>query len=182
MADENKGETPETKEITATVIEPIEAIKPKTVEDLQAEIERLGRTNKNKVEEAERVHKKLEAFETAEAKRKEAEMSELEKAQAEVERLNKVTETATATANQKTLESLIVAEAAKLDFADPADAVHFVPADVTAENVKTTLEALAKSKEYLIKKTTLQSGKSANPSAAGEVTESDAEKRRRLIG
>lgn len=82
---ETQGEKPETKATETEATQEQQAAKPVTVEDLQAQLEQLERTAKNKAEEAARVHKKLEAYEKAEDERKRAEMSEMDRIKADLE-------------------------------------------------------------------------------------------------
>jgi predicted RNase H-like nuclease (RuvC/YqgF family) len=80
---EDKTEMVEKEEIKETP-KIDEKSKPKTAEELQIEIDALNRSLANKTEEAQRVHKKLEDFETAEKQKKDAEMTEMEKLQASI--------------------------------------------------------------------------------------------------
>jgi len=69
---EKVAEEPQKKEV---VVE-----KPKqSLEELIAENESLKRTNLNKIDEAKRVHEKLEKFEQDEEKRKLAELTEMDR-------------------------------------------------------------------------------------------------------
>jgi len=51
----------------------------KSIEEMQAEIDKLTRSLANKTEESDRVHKKLEKYQREEDERKRAELSEIER-------------------------------------------------------------------------------------------------------
>lgn len=187
MADETKqGETPEQQATETEAAKPQEETKTATVEELQAERERLARALQNKTEEAERVHKKLEAFEEAERKRKEAEMSELEKLQARNEELQKQAQKAEESAMRRAIEAEVIRVSANLEYADPTDALHLIDlakvemTDGKIKGVEDQLQELAKSKPYLLKKTST-SLRATNPGATKQ-GETDAERRKRLLG
>lgn len=183
MAEQEKklGEMPE--QVTVTEPEQTqEETKTVTVEELQAEKERLERSLQNKAEEAERVHNKLAAYEEAERKRKEAEMTELEKLQAQNKELQEKAQKAAESAKEQARNAEVIRLAATLGFADPKDAIKFVDSETEVDGLEDALKELAEKKPYLLKtesKVTpsLRAAHSGNPKT-GETPE---ERRARLL-
>ena len=152
----------------APVVEPkIEkpAEKPLTLEELKAENERLTRHAANKEQEAERLHKKVEAYDKKEQDKLDAELSELDKekkARAKLEEENK----------KLKVDSLKTSIAAKLGL--PESLALRLQGETPEEIEKDAKEIL----ETLPKKTAVTNP--TNPGGGLQATETDAERRKRL--
>jgi hypothetical protein len=158
-----------TEEIITTDVDPAPV---DTGTDVQAELERLRKALKETNKEAADRRKKLEAFEAAEKERQAAQMTELEKAQAQAtEALKKAEEaeqarTATeAKALERLMRAEVISAASQLGFNDPADAWNFIDRtkitvtdEDTFEGIDKALEAVVKSKPYLVKADKAASG------------------------
>ena len=144
----------------------VEPVKEPTLEELKAKLAEAERHANNKTEEAERVHKKLEAFEKAEQAKKDAELSELDrekKARADLEVENKRLKT----------ESLKQSIATKLGL--PESLALRLQGETPEEIEKDAKEIL----ETLPKKTAVNIN-ATNPGAGAVVGETDDERGRRL--
>lgn len=163
--DEKKVETTETK---PEVKEPEkkEPVKEPTLDELKAENERLKQHALNKEEEAARHFKKLEAFEKAEKDKKDAELSDLEREKKRAGELE--------AENKKIKLDLIKQQTAtKLGIAEFADRL----IGETPEEIEADAKQLV---EKLPKKPATTSP--TNPGGDRQVAETDAERRKRLLG
>ena len=147
--------------------------------------ERLARERKKYANYAE-----LQAAADELGKLKEAQLTDQERLQ---NQLAELTETLTVTkqaAQQKTLEAAIIAEAAKLNFNDPADAVALVAqADISFDDndnpvgVADAVKSLAEQRQYLIKNDKQRYLEQFNPSGETQPQkETDEQRRARLYG
>lgn len=143
----------ETKEGKATVTVEL------SIEELKQENARLQQQAENKVLEADRVHKKLQAFEKAEADRKTAALSEIDKEKEKVKAAEAERETLVKANRKLTLQRDIENKVrdAKLEFKSSLasqDAFHALEAmlgedeEMTDEHIKT----LVKERDYLFRK------------------------------
>ena len=130
-----------------------------SVEDLQRQLDEQTRHAKNKEEEAARVQKKLEKFQADEDKRKKDEMTETERLKVEKVEAETKLQQAEAKAKRTLVRSAIMAEANKLKFKDPEDAIKHLDLSTfdvdetdNVKGVKEAVDALAKSKDYLLDK------------------------------
>lgn len=163
------AETTET--VTESVVETATPPAPqtatsKTLDELQAENERMAKALKDANKEAADRRKKLEAFEKAEQARKDAELSEAQRLQKEVETLRAQAESA----NRQVLQRDIAAEiglpptfAGRIQGADRESMI---------EDAKAMLSALPKAGAPSLSAT--------NPSNGQSRSETDEEKRKRL--
>src|SRR5512139_1740625 len=103
MADQTETVT-EAASVTDAKPEP-QAAKGKTLDEMQAEIDRMQKALKEANKEAADRRKKLDEFEKAEQARKDAELSEQERLKKEVETLR-----AQATEAQRALQQRTIAE------------------------------------------------------------------------
>lgn len=146
-----------------------ETKKAETVDELKARLSELERSLANKTEESARVHKKLEKYEAAEKERQQAEMTEIEKAQQRAAELE---------AENQQLKRKELQRAVALEVGLPAafaDRVQGTTPEEMAEDAKKLLEAMPKPKTVV----------NAGPTNAGDNAkqgETEAEKRRRLLG
>jgi len=171
MTDQNLT-PPVTGTVTPTptvepVIQPVvtQPEKPMTLEELKAENERLLLHAKNKEEEAARHFKKIQSFEQAEQAKKDAELSELDKekkARVALEAENKtlkINQLKQSTASKLGLPEVL---ALRLQGETPEE----IEADA-----KQLLETLPKKPNP---------ASATNPGGDHQVTETDAERRKRL--
>ncbi len=119
---------------------------------------------------------RLQELEKAEEKRKTESQSELEKAQAATTAAKAEAAQAKADLQAERINSAIIAEATRMHFADPDDAVQFVKTsdlEISAEgkitNIKEVIASLAKAKPYLVGESVASNGTNIN---AGEGTKS----------
>jgi len=137
--------------------------------------------------ELEKGAKKLAELEKAEAEKARAQLSETERLKAERDDALKAVETAKGEAKTARIRSAIEAKAAMLGFADSQDAYLMIDsgsieldARGNAQGIDELLNDLAKAKPYLVTKPERVVRSTLNPGGAGPVTETDAERRRRL--
>lgn len=143
--------------------------KAETVEELKARLDEAERRAKNKADEAERHFKKLAKFEQEEAKRKEAEMTEIELA-------NKRAQELEAKVRQLEINKLQHDIATKVGLSAVfADRIRGETPEEMEADARILLEAQPK------QKAAPNSGATA-PGANVTTTESDADRRRRLLG
>jgi len=145
------------------------------------------KSEREKARELEKGAKKLAELEKAEAERAKAQLTETERLTAERDEALKAVETAKSEAKTARIRSAIEAKAAMLGYADPTDAYLMIDsgsveldARGNAQGVEELLNDLAKAKPYLVTKPDRTVRQTLNPGGAGPVTETDAEKRRRL--
>lgn len=128
-----------------------------TVEELLAERDKIAAALKEANKEAADRRKKLDAFEAAEKARNEAAMSEAEKTAKRASELEAKLNEAAAELNETKILAAIEREATRLGFADTSDAAVMIDRKAIAidgknvTGVKEALEALAKTKPYLLK-------------------------------
>lgn len=182
MADQTQGETPtpEASETPATTAQPTPA-------ELAAKLDEVQKALKAANRESADRRKKLEEFEKAEAERKQAEMTEAQKLQAKLEAIQAEKDKAIARANTALVRAAILTKAAG-KFHDPEDAVGALVGKLTVndagevEGVDEALKELEKVKPHWLKKANPQLG-ATNPGQNGSgAGETDAQRRRRLIG
>ena len=166
MADQEETKTEKVEETTkAPEIDAFEAWLAKQDEATKAMLS--GHTSglksaleaeRKAAKEAKASIKRLAELEEQEKKRKEAEMSEAEKLKAELDALKTEAEKARSQARQTKLEADVKLQAAALNFADPADALKMLDMGSiefddsgNPKGIKEALEALSKSKPYLLK-------------------------------
>ena len=205
MADEkDKAEMAETKTVEQDSKTKEQAQPPKgrddtnaadllaELEQLKAEQARTAKALKEANSEAAERRKKLEAYEAAEQKRKEAELSELELAQKKAEEADRKLAEMLAASQRMAIESALIAEAAKLNFADPSDVVALLSASVEIDEdgkpkgVPEAVKALSEAKPYMLKQPTKQKAPqpgTTNPDGS-EVKQGEtyAQKRLRILG
>lgn len=134
-----------------------EVKKTPTVEELLAERDKIAAALKEANKEAADRRKKLDAFEAAEKARNEAAMSEAEKTAKRASELEAKLNEAAAELNETKILAAIEREATRLGFADTSDAAVMIDRKAIAidgknvTGVKEALEALAKTKPYLLK-------------------------------
>jgi tRNA G37 N-methylase Trm5 len=164
--------TIETPPVTGTVIpaptvDPVvtQPEKPKTLEELQAENERLSRHAQNKAEEADRLHKKIEAYDKKEQEKLDAEKSELQKEKEARERLE---------AENKALKL----NQLKTSIASKVGIPESLALRLQGETPEEIEEDAKKILETLPKKTAVTNP--TNPGGGNTPTETDAERRKRL--
>ena len=154
MANELLGQAPETPDTDGQ--EP-----QGTTEASQLDAEALAKELKAVRKEAAAYRTKLrQAEEDAEA-RKRAEMTELERIKADLEAERKARQEADQRRQQQAIRTQVVTAAARMNFADPEDALRMLDQSAlevddagNIDGLDAALTALAKAKPYLIKSTT----------------------------
>lgn len=180
MEDVTPGQAPETPDTDGQVPQG-------TTEAAQLDAETLAKELKAVRKEAAAYRTKLrQAEEDAEA-RKRAEMTELEKVRADLEAERKARQEADQKRQQQALRTQVVTAAARMNFADPEDALRMLDQSTlevddagNIDGLDDALSALVKAKPYLIK-TTTGTISPTNP-AGGKQPTSAEEKRQRLFG
>ncbi len=188
MTDQDSGEMPVGEEMpqeAAQAEQPAEA--PQSVEQLQAELERIRKALRAANKEAAERRKLLEQYESEKKQREEAELSELDRLRKRLSEEQAEREKALAELQAIRLRSAIVSEAANIGFIDPHDAYTMIDlAEIEIDdngqvtNAKDLLEGLAKRKPYLLKKT-VPALNATNPGQAS-AGETDDQRRARLYG
>jgi hypothetical protein len=161
MSETDTAEVVETATATAT-----QAPASKTLDELQAENERMSKALKDANREAADRRKKLDAYEKAEEARKNAEMSEQQKLQKEVETLRAQAERT----NRELMQRDIAAEVGL-----PA----IFAARITGNDKETMLEDAKAMLSALPSKPT-PSLSATNPGSGQSRSETDEERRKRL--
>lgn len=154
MEDVTPGQAPETPDTDGQVPQG-------TTEAAQLDAETLAKELKAVRKEAAAYRTKLrQAEEDAEA-RKRAEMTELEKVRADLEAERKARQEADQKRQQQALRTQVVTAAARMNFADPEDALRMLDQSTlevddagNIDGLDDALSALVKAKPYLIKTTT----------------------------
>jgi hypothetical protein len=165
MADTLETKPTETVKEPEVKIEKVEPVKEPTLDELKTELEQAKQHAKNKEEEAARHFKKLQTFEQAEQAKKDAELSELDK--------EKKARVALEAENKKIkLDLLKQSTASKLGL--PEILANRLQGE-TPEEIEADAKQLL---ETLPKKTSTASA--TNPGGDRQVTETDAERRKRL--
>lgn len=153
MADELQGQAPETPDTDGQVPQG-------TTEAAQLDAETLAKELKAVRKEAAAYRTKLrQAEEDAEA-RKRAEMTELERIKSDLEAERKARQEAEQKRQQQALRTQVITAAARMNFADPDDALRMLDQSTlevddagNIDGLDAALTALAKAKPYLIKTT-----------------------------
>jgi len=135
-----------------------------TVEELQAQIAKMEKALKEANREEAAKRKRLTELEKAEQERQQASLSEMDKLKAQIAERDKLVteakaaqERALAEATTMRVKSAIIAQASALGFANPDDAYMLIDmsavtvADNDVKGITEGLQALAKSKPYLLK-------------------------------
>lgn len=157
-----------------------------TAAELQAQLESANKRIKELNSESAKHRKLAEAAIKAEEDRKAAEMSETDKLKADLDKAKQAQADVLAKANERILRAEVIAKAAALNFADPADALALldkskvkVNDEGEVEGADEALKELAKAKPYMLKRAV--SGSATNPGEArqGETSE---QRRARLYG
>jgi hypothetical protein len=167
MADTVETKPTETvkESVIETKVEKVEPVKEPTIDEIKEENERLKQHAANKEQEAERHFKKLQSFEKAEQDKKDAELTELQKEQkraAVLEAENKKIK----------LDLLKQSTASKLGLPEIlANRLQGETPDEIEQDAKQLLEKLPKK---------ANPASATNPGGDHQVTETDAERRRRL--
>jgi len=134
-----------------------EVKKTPTVEELLAERDKIAAALKEANKEAADRRKKLDAFEAAEKARTEAAMSEAEKTAKRASELEAQLNAAAAELSETKILAAIEREATRLGFVNTDDAALLIDRKAitidgkSVTGVKETLEALAKTRPYLLK-------------------------------
>jgi len=166
-----------------------EAPQAKTLVELQAENERLAKALKERNKEEAGRRKKLDELEKAEEVRQAASLSETDKLKKQLAEADKRVADAALEVKTVRLKSTVTNMAAQMGFQDPEDA--YVLIDMAAvtvtddgkvEGAKEALGALAKSKPYMLRKAGAGPIRTTNPDGTQSAKESDAERRKRLLG
>lgn len=160
-----------------------------TPEQLQAKLDDANKALKAANKESADRRKRLEELEKAETDRQAASLSETEKLQKQVADAEARAKTAQAQANERLIRAEIVAKAATLKFADPADAFALIDrSKITVsdsgevEGADELLKELAKAKPYMLAARSQQALNSGNPPGGNGEGETDAQKRARIYG
>ena len=139
--------------------------------------------------EGKKAAARLKELEDAEAKRQEAALSETDKLKKQVEAAEAKGKEALQKADERVIRSEVISVAAQLGFADPKDAFALVDRstfkvkdDGAVEGVEVVLKDLAKAKPYMLKKAGSAGIGATNPSGAQGTRETDADRRKRLLG
>jgi hypothetical protein len=145
----------EVKTEVKTEAQAVETTAPVTIEELQKKLDELTRHASNKEAEALRVHKKVEAFEKAEAERKQAEMTEMDKLSAKLAEAEAKRTEAEKTLQDERVKNEIYAEASKMQFgnkqkfASPEIAFKLLSEEDKA-SILPALQKLAKDNPFLL--------------------------------
>lgn len=138
--------------------------------------------------EAATYRRKLREAEEKLRTREEADLSEAERAKKRAEEAEKLAEARASELRDARVETAVTAEAARLRFRDPADAMAFVSLDDLdfdedgkPTNVAEIVRAIAQSRGYLIAPAASNSSTGA-PASGPEREETFDEKRRRIFG
>lgn len=160
-----------------------------TPEQLKAKLEESQRALKAANKEAADRRKRLEELEKAEADRQAASLSETEKLQKQLADANAKAAQAQTQANERLIRAEIVAKAAVMKFADPADAYALIDrSKITVndageiEGADELLKDLAKAKPYMLAKAAPGALNTGNPPGGGGEGETDAQKSARIYG
>jgi len=153
-----------------------------TIEELQKKLDELTRHAANKEQEAERVQKKVAAFEKAEAERKTAEMTEMEKLTAKLNEAEAKRQEAEKVLEAEREKNQIFAEASKpqfgdgkLKFAEPEIAYKLLDAEMKAKGIVEGLAELAKKHPYLLDKPAATGDGVGSPKKGKAVAPADIE-------
>ena len=165
MTENTETKPTETVKEPEVKIEKVEPVKEPTLEELKEKLAEATQHAKNKEEEAARHFKKLQSFEKAEQDKKDAELSELDK--------EKRARVALEAENKKIkLDLLKQSTASKLGL---PEVLAIRLQGETPEEIEADAKQLL---ETLPKKTSTASA--TNPGGDHQVTETDAERRKRL--
>jgi hypothetical protein len=178
--------------VIATVPEapkPEEQPKAKTAEELQASVDRLERAVKDANKEAASKRVRLEELERADQERQKASLSEVDRLKQQVAEAQSEAEKARSEAATVRVKTAVIVAAGQMGFQDPEDAYALldlskleIEKDGKVAGVDEALKALVKAKAYMIKKTGAGPIGPTNPSGDKGAKESDAERRKRLLG
>jgi len=139
--------------------------------------------------EQDKQLKRLGELEKAEEERKKASLSETDKLKQELADAQKRTELALAEAATVRVKTAVLIAAGQLGFVDPEDAYALIKTsalevgdDGKVSGVDEALKELAKAKPYMLRKAGAPPLGPTNPSGSQEARETDAERRKRLLG
>lgn len=169
-----------------TAAEPDSKTTPKA-EFTQADLDRIVKERLDRERQKYADYADLKKAATKLKEFEEAQLSEQERLQKQLDEERQARERAEATAKARSMRSALIAEAAKLNFNDPNDAVALVDPgqiewtdDGEVKNADKLVRTLAEQRKYLIK-----SGRSLepfDPSGGEPIRETAAQKRARLYG
>lgn len=139
--------------------------------------------------DAKRATARVKELEDAEAARVEATLSEKDKLTKRAEAAEAKAKDALDKANERVIRSEVISIASQLGFADPKDAFALIDKskfqvndDGAVDGVAEVLKDLAKQKPYMLKKAGAGPIGPTNPNGTQSAKESDAERRKRLLG
>lgn len=199
MADQPSGQAataPTEPNVPATgaVTEPQQAQTPlttqptETVDSLKAQVARLESAVKDANRESASRRKRLDELEAAEAKRAQESLSETDRLKAQLADAQRSAALAQEESARTVVRSVVVAQAAAMNFADPNDAYGLIDLanisineDGKVVGVEDALKKLAEAKPYL-KRATAPRLPPTSPGAGASGGETDEQRRARLYG
>jgi len=160
-----------------------------TLEQVQARLARAEASLTAANHESAERRVKLAAFEKAEAERATAALSETEKLTKRAVDAEAAKDQALSLANERLIRAEVVARAATLKFADPADALALIDrskltvgSDGTVAGVDELLKQLAAAKPYMLAKPAPAPLHPGNPGAGGDVPKTNQQKLDEVYG
>jgi hypothetical protein len=160
---------------------------PSAAEFTQADLDRIVKERLAREREKYADYKELKAAAAELDQIKEAQLTEQEKLQKELETERQARQQAEAIAKQRSIRSALIAEAAKLNFNDPNDAVALINADQLEiddggeiKNAAELVKQLADQRKYLVKQG--RSLEPFDPTGGQPIRETDAQRRARIYG
>ncbi len=189
MPDDNQpGVTPEQSAPVTGATNAATGSTGETPEELRARIEEMAKALKAANKEAETRRKRLDELEAAEEQRKQAAMTETEKLKLEAQKAQQRAEQAEANARRIAMDAEVRAHAAAAGFIDPTEALKLadlskveITEDGEVKGAREAVEALAKAKPHLVRRTAAGFG-ATNPGNAAGQGETDIERAHRLLG
>lgn len=188
MPDEATGETPKIQTVTETVT-PASAT-GETPDELRARLDEMAKALKEANREAASRRKRLDELEAAEKARADAALTETQKLEKSLQEAQTRAEAAEVRAREIALQAEVRAYAATAGFIDPTEAlkladlskVEIDPQTGTVKGAKEAIDALAKAKPHLLRKTGPAGFGATNPGNGAAEGETDAQRMRRLFG
>jgi hypothetical protein len=183
----NGDPKPSPDAVPPTAPEPDASPTPPAAEFTQADLDRIVKERLAREKEKYADYNDLKKAAAELDKIKEAQLTEQEKLQKELDQERQARQQAEERAQRRSIHSALIAEAAKLNFNDPADAVALISPDQLdfddsgeITNADKLVKQLADQRKYLIKQG--RSLEPFDPSGGQPIRETDEQRRARIYG